>query len=245
VSRRCHPAALALAGTSTAEQLRAEPLARRRRRRSVLVPGPSAPRQESSRPPCGETRWCPDSSAPSTNAPRVVGPSSQLSRDSEPPNNQTTNGFCSPHDPRTRSALLAPRLYQTGKTSREQTVTRVSSRSPSDEVFIAQLDARTYVACTTTDFVWISSAKLDGGLVRPHRLWSTRRGAMHSPSGSLLTTRVNMFLLTGEALTITSQTLSSYSSAFDRFEGPSTCVGRPTLVVRTESQRRFGFSKPS
>jgi hypothetical protein len=121
----------------------------------------------------------------------------------------------------------------------------LEARSPSDEFVIAQLDARTYVACTTTDFVWISSAKLDGGLVRPHRLWSTRRGAMHSPSGSLLTTRVNMFLLTGEALTITSQTLSSYSSAFDRFEGPSTCVGRPTLVVRTESQRRFGFSKPS
>jgi hypothetical protein len=64
-----------------------------------------------------------------------------------------------------------------------------------------------------------------------------------SPSGSLLTTRVNMFLLTGEALTDASQALSSYSSAFDRFEVPSACVGRPTLVLRTESQRQFGFSK--
>jgi len=66
-----------------------------------------------------------------------------------------------------------------------------------------------------------------------------------SPSGSLLTTRVNMFLLTGEALTDASQALSSYSSAFDRFEVPSACVGRPTLVLRTEPQRQFGFSKPA
>jgi len=121
----------------------------------------------------------------------------------------------------------------------------LEARSPSDELFIARFGARTYVACTTTAFVWISSVKLDGGLVQPRQLWSTRRGAMHSPSGSLLTTRVNMFLLTGEALTVTSQTLSSYSSTFDRFKVPLTRVGHPTLVVRTEPQRRFGFSKPA
>jgi len=73
VSRRCHPVTLALAGTSTAKQLRAEPLARRRRRRSILVPRPSAPRQESLRPSCGETGWCPNSGAPSANAPLPCG----------------------------------------------------------------------------------------------------------------------------------------------------------------------------
>jgi hypothetical protein len=56
---------------------------------------------------------------------------------------------------------------------------------------VTWLCARVYVACTTTDFVWISSARLDGKLIQPHRLCATRCGAMHSPSGSLLTPRVS------------------------------------------------------
>ena len=50
-----------------------------------------------------------------------------------------------------------------------------------------------YVAFTTTDFVWISSTRLDGGLIQPLLLCTTRFGAMHSPSGSLLTPRVSFW----------------------------------------------------
>jgi len=50
-----------------------------------------------------------------------------------------------------------------------------------------------YVAFTTTDFVWISSTRLDGGLIQPLLLCATRFGAMHSPSGSLLTPRVSFW----------------------------------------------------
>ena len=42
-----------------------------------------------------------------------------------------------------------------------------------------------------TDFVWISSTRLDGKPIRPLQLCVTRSGAMHSPSGSLLTPRVS------------------------------------------------------
>lgn len=56
-------------GHATAKQLRTEPLTRRRHRRSTLVPRLSAARQESSRPSCGETGWCPDSGASSATAP--------------------------------------------------------------------------------------------------------------------------------------------------------------------------------
>lgn len=41
-----------------------------------------------------------------------------------PSYDETTNGFCSPHDPRSRSALYAPRLHRTDNANSDQTVTR-------------------------------------------------------------------------------------------------------------------------
>lgn len=100
-----------------------------------------------------------------------------------------------------------------------------------------------YVAAITTSFVWISNVKLDGGPIQPRQLSLTRFGAMRSPSGSLLTTRVNLCWLTGEALTGPSQRLSSYVFAFDGVHVPSAHIGRPTLAARTKPHRRFVFSK--
>ena len=66
---------------------------------------PPTSRLEPSRPQCGETERRPDSSAPSTDVPRVDG-LRQSSRSTRPTHQNT--GFCNPHDPRTRSALFAP-----------------------------------------------------------------------------------------------------------------------------------------
>jgi hypothetical protein len=58
---------------------------------------------------------------------------------------------------------------------------------------VARLGVRIYDAYAATDFVWISSAKLDGKLVQPRQLCVTRFDAMQSPSGSLLTPRVSLW----------------------------------------------------
>lgn len=75
----------------------------------------------------------------------------------------------------------------------------------------------------------------------PTSLSTSRRDA--TPSGSLLTTRVNLCWLTGEALTDPSQALSSYAFACKGVCVPSAYIGRPTLAVRTKPHRRFVFSK--
>jgi hypothetical protein len=110
VSRRCHPVALASAGVCAVETARHRASdAPSRCAGRPLVPGTSGVRLESSRPPCGETERRPDSSAPCTDAPRVDGPSSELSPRSKPTHQRI--GLCNPHDPRTHSALfVAPRL---------------------------------------------------------------------------------------------------------------------------------------
>jgi len=74
VSRRFHPVALAQAGARSAEaaEHRTRDAPSQSTKRSV--PDALGLRLEPSRPPCGETERCPDSSAPSTDAPRVDSP---------------------------------------------------------------------------------------------------------------------------------------------------------------------------
>jgi hypothetical protein len=74
MSRRSHPVALAEAGARSVETVE---------HRTSDAPSwssvgpycqvPPTARLEPSRPPCGETQWRPDSSAPSANTPRVDG----------------------------------------------------------------------------------------------------------------------------------------------------------------------------
>jgi hypothetical protein len=55
----------------------------------------------------------------------------------------------------------------------------------------ARLRVHVYVVHTTTIFVWISSTRLDGKPIELHQLCPTCIGALHSPSGSLLTPRAS------------------------------------------------------
>jgi len=88
---------------------------------------------------------------------------------------ETTPQSPPPHKKRGDPARIAP--FGSSLTSRRK--------------LVAWLGGREYVALTTTDSVWISSARLDGGLIQPRLLCATRSGAMHSPSESLLTPRVS------------------------------------------------------
>jgi hypothetical protein len=88
-------------------------------------------------------------------------------------------------------------------------------------LLVAWLCVRVYVAYTTTDFVWISSARLEGGLIQPLLLCATRFGAMHSPSGSLLTPRVSFW---------------SHWRSFDRHVPRAAVV---SLDLKVSRYRRF------
>jgi hypothetical protein len=61
----------------------------------------------------------------------------------------------------------------------------------SRRLLVARLWVHAYVVHHTTVFVWIPSSRLDGGRIPPRQLCATRLGAMHSPSGCLLTPRVS------------------------------------------------------
>ncbi len=111
-------------------------------------------------------------------------------------------------------------------------------------LLVAWLCVREYVAHITTAFVWISSSRPDSGLVQPRELCATRFGAMHSPSGSLLTLRVRYWThWKSFDRHVPCADVVPRDLKVSRYRG--CCVGRPTLLLRTESQQRFGFSKLS
>jgi len=105
VSRRFHPVALTRAGARSAEAVERRTRDTPSRSTGRTVPVALGLRLESSRPPCGETERRPDSSASSTDAPRV-----DSLREALAPLGPTHQriGFCNPHDPRTHPARFAP-----------------------------------------------------------------------------------------------------------------------------------------
>jgi hypothetical protein len=95
---------------------------------------------------------------------------------------------------------------------------------------------------TTTSFVWISSSRLDGRLIQPCELCATRSGAMHSPSGSLLTLRVS-YWTHWKSVDRHVPCADVVPLGLDGLGLPEARVGRPTRVLWTEPQRPFGFSE--
>jgi hypothetical protein len=94
----------------------------------------------------------------------------------------------------------------------------------------AWLRVRPYVAHTATIFVWISSCKLDGRPIQPHPLCTTRVGALHSPSGSLLTPRASCW---------------TRWRSFDRHVPAAAIVPRDIKVSRYRGPRRSPCALPS
>jgi hypothetical protein len=101
-----------------------------------------------------------------------------------------------------------------------------------------------YVAYAATIFVWIPSTRLGGRPIQRCQLRTTRFGAMHSPSGSLLTPRANLCRPAGEALTESSRSLSSCPSSVVSLRTPSGRVGYPNALPRNSGLARLGFSNP-
>jgi hypothetical protein len=96
---------------------------------------------------------------------------------------------------------------------------------------------------TTTNFVWIPSSRLDGGLIQPRELCATRSGAMRSPSGSLLTLRVS-YWTHWKSVDRHVPCAAVVPLGRDGLGLPEIRLGRPMRFLRTASQQRFGFSEP-
>jgi hypothetical protein len=185
----------------------------------------------------------------SAHAPRVDGPLRAFAR-FEPTHQYV--GVCNPHDPRTRLAHVAP-TRQRDLSAPPLTPVRVRDddlrhrrRMGWFKERPSSLSRSSVCTCirsyTTTSFVWISSSRLDGRLIQPCELCATRSGAMHSPSGSLLTLRVS-YWTHWKSVDRHVPCADVVPLGLDGLGLPEVRVGRPTRVLWTEPQRPFGFSE--